>query len=139
MINSIVRNINNIRFFRYGLAGVLSYLINIAVTYLLTTFLNIYYFYSYLIAFSIVTIFNFTFSLKYIFSVKGNITNRFIRYIIFLTLFSLTNVFSVKFITEELNLYYIVSITIVTIILFIFKYFIYKKFVFFEYKQNISI
>ena len=138
MINSLVKNISKIRFFRYSLGGVLSYLINIVVTYLLTTIFHIYYFYSYLIAYSIVVLFNFTFSLKIIFSVNGNIANRFIRYIIFLTIFSLINIFSVKFLTESMNLYYIISISIVTIVLFIIKYFIYKKFVF-DSKQDILI
>ena len=139
MINSLVKNISKIRFFRYSLGGVFSYLINIVVTYLLTTIFHIYYFYSYLIAFSIVILFNFTFSIKIIFSVNGNIVNRFTRYIMFLTIFSLINIFSVKFLTEIMNLYYIISITIVTIVLFIIKYFIYKRFVFFERKQNILI
>jgi len=139
MINSLAKNVFKIRFFRYSLGGVLSYLINILVTYLLTTILNIYYFYSYLVAFSIVMLFNFMFSLKVIFSIKGKIVSRFIRYIVFLAIISLTNVFAVKFLTESIDLYYIFSITIVTIFLFIIKYFIYKTFVFSESKQHVLI
>ncbi len=137
MINSLTKNVFKIRFIRYSIGGVLSYLINIFVTYLLTTIFNLYYFYSYLIAFSIVMLFNFIFSLKIIFSVNRKIIGRLIRYIVFLVIFSLTNVFSVKFLTESMDLYYIISITIVTVTLFIIKYFIYKHFVFFEYKQKI--
>ena len=139
MINSLVKNISKIRFFRYSLGGVLSYLINIGITYFLTTIFDIYYFYSYLISFSTIIIFNFIFSLKFIFSVRRKIMNRFIRYVIFLAIFSITNLLSVKFLTESMNLYYIYSITIVTIFLFIIKYFIYKHFVFFEHKQKILV
>ena len=118
------------KIFKFGIGGILSYLLNILITYILTTLFGIYYLYSYIIAFSMVIIFNFIFSLKVIFSVNGDIFSRFIRYLIFLALFSLTNVFLVKILTDHLKLHYLLSITIVTSSLFTIKFFTYNRFVF---------
>ena len=132
-------NLKNNKFIRFSFGGILSYSINIAVTYILTSVFGLYYFYSYLIAFSIVILFNFIFSLKIIFSVQGKILNRFIRYIIFLAIFSLTSIYAVKYFTEVLSLYYLISITVVTVSMFLVKYFVYKRFVFFDQTQDILL
>lgn len=130
MTNSLVRIFSKIKFLKYSIGGILSYILNISITFVLTNIINLYYLYSYLIAYSIVLIFNFVFAMKVIFSVKGKIANRFFRFIIFIIIFSLANIFTVKYFTETVGLYYLISITIVTITLFVIKYFIYKHFVF---------
>lgn len=139
MINSLVKIISEIKFLKYSIGGILSYILNISVTFLLTDTFNLYYLYSYLIAYSIVLIFNFVFALKVIFSVTGKIANRFFRFIIFIIIFFLTNIFAVKFFTETVGLYYIISITIVTFTLFMIKFFIYKHFVFSDSKQKLLV
>ncbi|NHZ85120.1 MAG: hypothetical protein GWP19_04480, partial [Planctomycetia bacterium] len=84
MINSLVKLLSKIKFVKYSVGGILSYILNISVTFLLTNIFSLYYLYSYLIAYSIVLIFNFIFAMKIIFSVKGKTVNRFFRFIIFI-------------------------------------------------------
>ena len=136
-VSSPIKRLYRNKFVRFGAAGVFTYFLNIGITFLLTEIVGLYYLYSYIIAWSIIIIINFILNLRFIFSVKGYTARRFIKYVLFWAVFTVTNIYLVKLFTEVLGLYYLLSITTITGVLFVVKYFTYKNLVF--HKEDASV
>ena len=118
----------------YALGGGLSFLLKVVLTIFLTEFLGIPYFSSYIITLSVIVIFNFLYNVYITFKlVKGGFEG-FIKYIIALLSFNFLDAVLVKILTDFIGMYYIVSIVLVTTLLFILKYVVYDNFVFTERK-----
>jgi len=117
---------------RFVLLGCLYYLYTTVSTYVLTEFLGIYYFLSYAVVYSVGVALSFVFAFRWIFNVSGRLTDRLRRYLTYLLGFYVANIALVRFSTEFLGVHYIVSITAVTVGLFVAKYFVYRDRVFNE-------
>ena len=134
-IKSILRN----RVTKFALGGVINFLIKISVTFFLTEVIAIWYFGSYVISLFILIIFSFFYNAYITFNVRDNKRKNIIKYSIALIVLSFIDAFSVKLITEEIGVFYLASIVVVTGALFFVKFFVYKKIVFKKKRNNSQI
>ena len=125
-----IKHVVTHRFSRFFYGGILNYGLKLGVTALLTELLHIWYFTSYVISLISVIIFSFFYNAYITYGVKEDKRNNFIKYVIFLGIFMIIDAASVRLLTDYLGLYYLLSITSVTIVLFFAKYFAYGKMVF---------
>lgn len=116
----------SLKFVRYALVGGTSTLFTLAATYIITEYYGVDYLIPYVIALGLVTIFNFSLAMKFIFRVNTNYGPRFLRYLIVYFI----NVGLVKFTESKLQIHYGFAIISVTILLFLVKFLIYDHFVF---------
>lgn len=117
-------------FIKYIIGGGLSYGLKIILTYLAVNFFNFWYFYAYLIALAIVIFFNFFINSFFIFKVRDFKPVRILKYLSLIVIFNAMDAGLVVFLTDKLFVYYLLSITISTCLVFILKFFVYKYFVF---------
>ena len=128
----LAKKIFSMKFVKYVCVNVFTYGLMLALTYSLTEFGKIYYFYSYVFSMAVTIVISFALAMRVIFNVRGRAYSRFARYIFFLLLFSGINAILVKFVTEFVGIYYMLSIILVTGCMFTFKYLTYKQKVFQE-------
>ena len=107
----------------------MSYVLRLGITAFLTEMLGVWYFLSYIIALSCAVVVNFFYNVHITFKVKKN-KNMFGRYVVFFFMFMLLDASFVKIFTDVAGIYYLFSIIITTTILFIAKFFVYKKWCF---------
>ena len=117
-------------FARFVTGGIASFVFNILITYIFTEFFSFNYFIVYLSAVTITTLFNFVVAIKYIFRITENYHIIFCKYTLFVIVFYFANLLGVKFLTDYLAINYLISITLVTAVLFLAKFIIYDKYVF---------
>jgi putative flippase GtrA len=122
----------SVKFARYVLVACASYSLLLPMTYVLTEYFGVYYFVSYVVSFLMVISANFAFSMRWTFKVGGKTGERLTRYLFFLAAYTLLNFVLVRVLTEGAGVYYLVSITAVTGVLFLAKYYTYKTLVFHE-------
>jgi putative flippase GtrA len=125
-----VRRVISSAFFRYSILGVSSLLVKYIFSVILTEYVGLWYFFSYIISLLIVIVYNFILNFIYVFKVNDNKIKRFLKYLFSVLVFNIIDASLVKFFTDGLMVYYLVSIFIVTFIIFITKYFYYKMLVF---------
>ncbi|MFC1727913.1 GtrA family protein [Nanoarchaeota archaeon] len=118
------------KFSKFFYGGVLSYLIKVGLTSFLTEIFNIYYFYAYIFSLIFAIIFNFYFAIQVIFKTTKNKRRTFVKYLVSLGIIAVIDALLVRIITEYLAIHYALSITIITALIFVSKYFIYDKLVF---------
>jgi putative flippase GtrA len=118
------------KFLKYVLNALVTYPLLLVLTYTLTEYVHLYYLASYFLALCVSIILNFALLLKLIFTAKGRVKSRFVRYIAVLASFTLANTVLVKVITEYVHIYYMISIIIVSGSLFVLKFLTYNKKVF---------
>jgi putative flippase GtrA len=118
-------------FIRYVLIGFITYLIKVVITYLLNNFFDVWYFSAYILALLLVMILNFLVNIKLVFKSSINFLGL-IKYIFTFIIFYFIDAVIVKISTDIYELYYVLSITLATILVFIVKYYIYKYFVFIQ-------
>ncbi|NUJ97474.1 hypothetical protein HGA92_01650 [Candidatus Gracilibacteria bacterium] len=115
---------------KFFFSGLLTYAINMGLTYILVDWLNVGEKIAYFSSLLIITIINFTISLQFTF--KKNFSLRiFGMYTFFLIFFSVINYFLVIFLKSTIsgsNLY--ILIFFVTSFIFVLKYYSYDTFVF---------
>lgn len=114
----------------YVIGGGLSFSLKIVLTMLLTEYIRIPYFSSYLITLSTIVVFSFFYNAYLTFKVEKNKLINFIMYVIVLLTFNFIDAALVRMLTEFFGIYYVFSITSVAIIMFIIKYIIYDRIVF---------
>lgn len=117
------------KFSRFFYGGLISYSLRLGITTFLTEIFNIWYFLSYIIALSCAITVNFFFNAYITFKIRGS-RKIFVKYIFTFFIFMLVDAFSVRFLTDFAKIYYLISIIIVTTVLFVVKFFIYDKLVF---------
>lgn len=118
------------KFVKFLFFGFLTYFINIWLTYLLKEIIGLEKEFSYLISLFLVTIINFTTSLKVIFLQKySNLVLK--KYLFFLILITTLNYFITQILSNIfLEKYLYIIIFIVTTFFFFVKFLLYDKFVF---------
>lgn len=117
-------------FLKYTLGGALSYLLRIGITALLTESIGVYYLHSYIITLIIVSIVGFYYSAYITFEKTNRQIWRGAKFIITTLLFYLFDAFFVWMLTSIFEIHYALSITAVAFLLFILKFFWFKKLVF---------
>lgn len=126
----IVTYLINHKFGKYLFGGVMNYGIKLGLTALLTEMLGLWYFWSYVTSIMIAIIINFFYNMYITFKVKGRKSKRFAMYVLFILFTMVIDASLVKVFTEFLNIYYIMSIFIVTSILVLFKFYVFNNAIF---------
>ena len=131
----MIKNLSKEKVIKFGykfvIGTVISYSLNLGIPFILTEFLKIWYFWSYLIARCIQIIFAYIYNGKILF--QSNLSNyKFIKFTGVIIIMDLLNGFTVKFFTESLNIYYIYSIALslsiyVPVRYTLYYFFVYKK------------
>lgn len=115
---------------KFGIVGMLAFVIDYGILYVCTEWLNIYYLYSSIISFSISVIFNYIISVKWVFTVD-NSNSRSSNFLFFI-MFSLIGLGINQLImwlgTSELSIYYMITKLIATIIVMIWNFITRKLF-----------
>lgn len=114
-----------IQMFRYFITGGLAFIIDVVALFILTEYMNIYYLYSATIAFSLGLVTTYIFSIFWVFS-KRKFDSKAKELLVFILIGLIgisLNVLFIWLFTEYLNLYYLISKIISTIIVFIWNFF----------------
>lgn len=136
--NRIKRKTDNvfIQIIRYFISGGIAAIADFGLLYLLTEFLGLYYLLSAVISFSVGLLITYLFSITWIFN-QRRISNRWIELLIFGGIGAvgllLTYLF-MQYFTEVINLHYMLSKVLTTIIVFFWN-FLTKRFILFTRKK----
>lgn len=122
---------------KFSIGGILNFLIKIGLTFFLTERLKVWYFSSYIITLLVLLIYGFYYNAYITFDVKNNQKHNFMKFSVIMILFLLLDGMLVRILTDFLGLYYLLSIVLVTFVLFFARFFTYNKFVFIN-KDNES-
>ena len=117
-------------FLLFILGGGLSYLIKIGLTWVMINWIELPYYVIYPISLLIAIIVIFFYNSIVTFRVTDQMGKRFIKYAISVLIFNLLDYGMVIFLTEVVSLYYLISIIIVTSILMICKFLVFKMIIF---------
>lgn len=126
----MIKRIINSTLTKYTLGGVFSYAVKIALTFVLVDIFQLWYWYAYLTSLTVVIITNFLVNSFFVFRVKNEKNKRFFKYLFSIIIFNTVDGLLVKILTELLSIYYLVSIVIVTTLVFVVKFFVYRFAVF---------
>lgn len=118
-----------IKFVKFFFSWLFTYLINIGLTYVLINYCFLSKDVSYLIAITIVTVFNFIISLTFTFQNSYSHTI-FVKYITILLSFSFLNYIMVYYIKLVFPFNYYILIFVVTTLIFFLKFIAYDRYVF---------
>lgn len=125
-----------IQIIRYFISGGIAAIADFGLLYLLTEFLGLYYLLSAVISFSVGLLITYLFSITWIFN-QRRISNRWIELLIFGGIGAvgllLTYLF-MQYFTEVINLHYMLSKVLTTIIVFFWN-FLTKRFILFTRKK----
>jgi len=113
------------QFVRYGFMAIISFLINFGLLFLFTRYLHIFYLFSATFSFLISSIVSYRLSISWVFLQRSNLSMTF-EFILFvaITLVSLGfNDLILWFITEKLDMFYLFSEIIASIIVFFWSFF----------------
>lgn len=115
---------------KFGVVGGLAFLIDYGLLYLLTEYLNIYYFISSIISFIISLIFNYILSVKWVFDVDKKQTIKEITLFVVLSIIGLAINQLIMYIgVDKLSLYYMLVKLISTVIVMIWNFITRKIFI----------
>lgn len=125
-----------IKFSKFILGGGLNFFLKVCFTILLTEYLKLPYFTSYIIILSILAASGFFYNAYITFSVKKGRFANFTKYLVASLTFNFLDASLVKIATEFFGLYYLFSIILVSITIFTLKFFVYDRFVFIDEKTT---
>ena len=131
----------NNTFAKYIIGGFISYGIKIILTYTVINFFDLWYFYAYLFSLGVVIFINFVINSFFIFKVSDFNVIRIIKYVVSIFIFNSLDAGLVVILTDKFFLYYLLSITISTIVIFLVKFIINKYFIFntnSNYNSNVN-
>ena len=115
---------------RFSIVGIIATLIDYGLLYFCTDYLKIYYLISSIISFIVSVIINYILSIKWVFDVKKKQTFKEFIIFIFLSIIGLLiNQFILYFCTDIVNIYYMLSKLIATLIVMIYNFVTRKIFV----------
>ena len=117
-------------FIKFCLGGIVNLGLNTGLTFFLVEVVGLYYLWSFAIVQVIIVFYGFFYNLKITFRVKHWDKSTLTRFVFFLWLFYFINLGLVKFLTETLGFYYIISIILTVAITIGVRFYIYKKLVF---------
>jgi len=117
-------------FMKFSVSGIFMQGFNLAMTFVLTEVVGLYYFWSFIIAFTIITLMNFILHIKVIFKVQNDVSRRFWLYLGAVAAFYFSNIILVRVYVDLFGIYYLVGIALATITLYILKFLVYDNYVF---------
>ena len=116
--------------FRFGIVGGLAFLIDSGVLFVLTEYLNVYYFVSSVISFIVSLIFNYILSILWVFDVKKKQTIKEISLFVILSVIGLGINQVVMYVGADiLNIYYMICKIISTFIVMVYNFITRKIFI----------
>jgi len=118
------------KFSIFVLSGTMSYGLKLGITAFLTEILGWWYFRSYVISLTLVILLNFFLNMYVVFDSRDRKFKKLGKYIPTVTFFFFVDALLVKFMTDIMNLYYILSIILVTTVLLVVKFVVYDKWIF---------
>lgn len=124
------------KFIKFLVGGVISYSIKLIFTFLLTEIFHLWYLLSYSITMIIIVVFGFLYNFHLTFKNVKDKKNKFVVYAISLILFTLVDIYFVKILTDNFQIYYLLSVIVSTTLLFVLKFLFYKAFIFVDYKEK---
>ena len=136
MLNQLIKNKTNntlIQLFRYTFVGGVAFIFDFGTLYILTEFFNIYYLVSAALAFLLGLTINYFLSVIWVFK-ERSIKSKYVEFVVFafIGIIGLAlNEFIMWFFTEIVNLHYLYSKLISTIIVYLWNFFI-RKFILFS-------
>ena len=117
------------QFFKFGVVGVIAFIVDYLSLYLLTEFLNVYYLISSIISFLLSIIVNYILSIKWVFDIKKKQS---FKDVIIFTLLSaiglLINLLVMYLSVEVFKIYYMIGKLIATVIVMIWNFVTRKMF-----------
>jgi len=114
------------RYFKFIFGGGLSLLLNLALTYLLTEYLQLWHMLSFAISLTVEILFLFAYHSVITFRKKG----KFIHFVILILFISGLNWLAVYLLSVILGIQYLISIVIAALTISVLNYFLNKKMVF---------
>lgn len=115
---------------KFGVVGGLAFLIDYGLLYFLTEYLNIYYFISSIISFTVSLVFNYILSIKWVFDVEKKQTIREITLFVVLSIIGLAINQLIMYIgVDKLSLYYMLVKLISTVIVMVWNFITRKIFI----------
>lgn len=116
------------QFFKFGIVGIIAFLIDYSLLYVFTEYFNIYYFYSAILSFIIAVIFNYYASIKWVFNINKNQNKNLIFMFVFLSVVGLIiNQVLMYLLVEIIIIHYMISKIIATIVVMIWNFISRKK------------
>lgn len=108
---------------RFGIVGVIATLIDFSLLFILTEFVGINYFYSAIISFSISLLLNYIFSIKWVFNINKETSNKLVIKFIILSIMGLgINQVIMYVLVEILLIYYMVSKIFATAVVMVWNF-----------------
>lgn len=115
---------------KFGVVGGLAFVIDYALLYLLTEFLNIHYLISSIISFSVSVIFNYILSIKWVFDVnKKQDVKEFIIFIVLSIIGLGINSLIMYIMVDLMNVYYMASKIVATAVVMVYNFITRKIFI----------
>lgn len=129
-MNKLLNNKLIKQILKFGVVGGLAFIIDYALLYTLTEYLNIHYLISSIISFSVSVIFNYILSIKWVFDVnKKQGTKEFIVFIILSVIGLIINSIIMYLMVDIMHIYYMLSKLVSTFIVMIYNFITRKIFI----------
>jgi len=123
-----------IKMIKFFIGGIFSLSLKLGLTFLLTEIFKMWYFLSYIITLVVVLLYGFFYNAHITFKVTDNKRINFVKFCAITLSLLVLDGFLVKLLTDYFNVYYLISIFVVSIVLFFTRFETYNKFVFKETK-----
>ena len=115
---------------KFGIVGIIAFIIDYVLLYVLTEYIGIYYLISSIISFTVSVIFNYIFSIKWVFDVKKKQgTKEFIIFVVLSAIGLLINSVIMYLMVDIFNIHYMVSKLVSTFIVMIYNFITRKVFI----------
>ena len=115
---------------KFGIVGIIAFIIDYLLLYVLTEYIGIHYLISSIISFTVSVIFNYIFSIKWVFDVKKKQgTKEFIIFLILSVIGLLINSLIMYLLVDIFNIHYMVSKLVSTFIVMIYNFITRKVFI----------
>ena len=115
---------------KFAVVGGLAFVIDYALLYSLTEFMNIHYLISSIISFTVSVIFNYILSIKWVFDVnKKQGTKDFIIFVVLSTIGLGINSIIMYLMVDEMNIHYMLSKLVATFIVMVYNFITRKIFI----------
>jgi putative flippase GtrA len=111
--------------------GGINYILNLALTFVLSTYLNVYYLLAFAITQTVLLMYGFIYNAKVVFADSLSVA-KLSKYFVIVISMALVNIGLVKFTTEVLGLFYLLSISLVLVTTIGIKYLLFWVFVFYS-------
>ena len=133
-MRELLRDLNKVTVLKkislFLIGGGINLFLKILLTIIFTEILGFMYFSSYIITLILIIIFSYFYNAYLTFKSSSQLKFNFIKYTIALLVFNFIDAYLVKYLTETLGMYYVISIFLVALVMLISKFIVYDKIVF---------